>query len=63
MGTQLTGQTVGRLVAVRNMHQRKAEMARQADAFIALPGYAKFSLYFFILKFHFLRMRIFGAGF
>lgn len=38
IGQELTGQTVGRLVAVRNMHQRKAEMARQADAFIALPG-------------------------
>jgi len=24
--------------AVSDMHQRKAEMARQADAFIALPG-------------------------
>lgn len=24
--------------AVADMHQRKAEMARQSDAFIALPG-------------------------
>lgn len=24
--------------AVGDMHQRKAEMARQSDAFIALPG-------------------------
>jgi len=35
---QISGQTIGRLVAVSDMHQRKAEMARQADAFIALPG-------------------------
>ncbi|KAK1258992.1 Cytokinin riboside 5'-monophosphate phosphoribohydrolase LOG7 [Acorus gramineus] len=34
----LTGDTVGEVRAVSNMHQRKAEMARQADAFIALPG-------------------------
>jgi len=35
---QISGQTIGKLVAVSDMHQRKAEMARQADAFIALPG-------------------------
>lgn len=35
---QLTGETVGEIRAVSDMHQRKAEMARQADAFIALPG-------------------------
>lgn len=35
---QLTGETIGELRAVSGMHQRKAEMARQADAFIALPG-------------------------
>ena len=35
---QITGVTVGEVRAVSNMHQRKAEMARQADAFIALPG-------------------------
>lgn len=29
---------MGELIAVSDMHQRKAEMARQADAFIALPG-------------------------
>jgi hypothetical protein len=29
---------VGEVRAVSGMHQRKAEMARQADAFIALPG-------------------------
>lgn len=37
-GLQLTGNTVGELIAVTDMHQRKAEMFRQADAFIALPG-------------------------
>jgi hypothetical protein len=26
------------MIAVDDMHQRKAEMARLADAFIALPG-------------------------
>ncbi|KAL6514304.1 Cytokinin riboside 5'-monophosphate phosphoribohydrolase log7 [Orobanche hederae] len=35
---QITGETIGEVRAVSNMHQRKAEMARQADAFIALPG-------------------------
>jgi predicted Rossmann-fold nucleotide-binding protein len=35
---QVTGEPVGEVRAVSDMHQRKAEMARQADAFIALPG-------------------------
>jgi hypothetical protein len=35
---QICGKTVGDLIAVDDMHQRKAEMARRADAFIALPG-------------------------
>ncbi|MBA0713308.1 hypothetical protein Golax_012348 [Gossypium laxum] len=34
----IIGETVGEVRAVSDMHQRKAEMARQADAFIALPG-------------------------
>ncbi|WCJ34210.1 Cytokinin riboside 5'-monophosphate phosphoribohydrolase LOG7 [Euphorbia peplus] len=38
MPRELIGQTVGEVRAVSDMHQRKAEMARQADAFIALPG-------------------------
>ncbi|XWS43356.1 hypothetical protein CRYUN_Cryun16bG0096000 [Craigia yunnanensis] len=38
MPKELTGETVGEVRAVSDMHQRKAEMARQADAFIALPG-------------------------
>ncbi|XVF76121.1 hypothetical protein PTKIN_Ptkin13bG0240400 [Pterospermum kingtungense] len=38
MPIEITGATVGEVRAVSDMHQRKAEMARQADAFIALPG-------------------------
>lgn len=34
--------------AVADMHERKAEMARQADAFIALPGLISFFLNYFI---------------
>lgn len=29
---------MGEVKEVGDMHQRKAEMARQSDAFIALPG-------------------------
>ncbi|KAK4759545.1 hypothetical protein SAY87_022676 [Trapa incisa] len=35
---QSTGETVEEEKAVADMHQRKAEMARHSDAFIALPG-------------------------
>jgi predicted Rossmann-fold nucleotide-binding protein len=38
MYMQISGETVGEVKAVSDMHQRKAEMARQSDAFIALPG-------------------------
>lgn len=38
MPKEICGATFGDLVAVDDMHQRKAEMARRADAFIALPG-------------------------
>ncbi|KAJ6840465.1 cytokinin riboside 5'-monophosphate phosphoribohydrolase LOG1-like [Iris pallida] len=38
MPREITGETIGEVRAVTGMHQRKAEMARQADAFIALPG-------------------------
>ncbi|XP_010246703.1 PREDICTED: cytokinin riboside 5'-monophosphate phosphoribohydrolase LOG7 [Nelumbo nucifera] len=38
MPREITGETVGEVRAVSDMHQRKAEMSRQADAFIALPG-------------------------
>nr|AAD18138.2 hypothetical protein [Arabidopsis thaliana] len=37
-GRHLTGETVGEVRAVADMHQRKAEMAKHSDAFIALPG-------------------------
>ncbi|TVU09685.1 hypothetical protein EJB05_43176 [Eragrostis curvula] len=58
MGKELTGETVGEVRAVADMHQRKAEMARNSDAFIALPAltrimptYTKLpSLFFFLTK-------------
>ncbi|KAM7475201.1 hypothetical protein LguiB_022444 [Lonicera macranthoides] len=38
MGKEKTGETIGEVKAVTDMHQRKAEMARHSDCFIALPG-------------------------
>ncbi|KAM0902650.1 hypothetical protein ACQ4PT_019176 [Festuca glaucescens] len=38
MPREISGETVGEVKAVSGMQQRKAEMARQSDAFIALPG-------------------------
>lgn len=38
MPREIIGEPVGEVRAVSDMHQRKAEMARHADAFIALPG-------------------------
>ncbi|KAJ9542141.1 hypothetical protein OSB04_028647 [Centaurea solstitialis] len=38
MCKEITGETIGEVKAVANMHQRKAEMARHSDCFIALPG-------------------------
>ncbi|TYK05021.1 cytokinin riboside 5'-monophosphate phosphoribohydrolase LOG5 isoform X2 [Cucumis melo var. makuwa] len=38
MNKEITGETVGEIRPVDNMHQRKAEMARHSDCFIALPG-------------------------
>uniref|UniRef100_J3LJ49 Cytokinin riboside 5'-monophosphate phosphoribohydrolase n=1 Tax=Oryza brachyantha TaxID=4533 RepID=J3LJ49_ORYBR len=38
MTPEIVGETVGEVRPVSDMHQRKAEMARQSDAFIALPG-------------------------
>ncbi|KAG8391235.1 hypothetical protein BUALT_Bualt01G0166900 [Buddleja alternifolia] len=35
---EISGGSVGELRIVADMHQRKAEMAKNADAFIALPG-------------------------
>uniref|UniRef100_A0ACD5UXH2 Uncharacterized protein n=1 Tax=Avena sativa TaxID=4498 RepID=A0ACD5UXH2_AVESA len=38
MPREITGETIGEVKVVSDMHQRKAEMGRQSDAFIALPG-------------------------
>lgn len=38
MPLEISGETVGEVRIVSDMHERKAEMAREADAFIALPG-------------------------
>ncbi|KAF5195973.1 Cytokinin riboside 5'-monophosphate phosphoribohydrolase [Thalictrum thalictroides] len=38
MPIEISGSTVGEVKVVSDMHERKAEMARQSDAFIALPG-------------------------
>ncbi|KAJ9168208.1 hypothetical protein P3X46_019761 [Hevea brasiliensis] len=38
MPLEISGQTVGEVRIVSDMHERKAAMAREADAFIALPG-------------------------
>ncbi|XP_048234862.1 cytokinin riboside 5'-monophosphate phosphoribohydrolase LOG1-like isoform X2 [Ricinus communis] len=35
---EISGHTVGEMLTVSDIHERKAEMARRADAFIALPG-------------------------
>ncbi|KAF6992685.1 hypothetical protein CFC21_009661 [Triticum aestivum] len=38
MPREIIGETAGEVKEVADMHQRKAEMGRQSDAFIALPG-------------------------
>ncbi|KAJ3694979.1 hypothetical protein LUZ60_000356 [Juncus effusus] len=38
MPVEISGASVGEVRIVADMHERKAEMARKADAFIALPG-------------------------
>ncbi|CAI9764316.1 unnamed protein product [Fraxinus pennsylvanica] len=38
VGKEKTGETIGEVRMVANMHQRKAEMASHSDCFIALPG-------------------------
>uniref|UniRef100_A0A0D9WJ81 Cytokinin riboside 5'-monophosphate phosphoribohydrolase n=1 Tax=Leersia perrieri TaxID=77586 RepID=A0A0D9WJ81_9ORYZ len=35
---QISGESVGEVIVVADMHERKAEMARRSEAFIALPG-------------------------
>ncbi|KAG8097868.1 hypothetical protein GUJ93_ZPchr0013g34477 [Zizania palustris] len=34
----VSGETLGEVKVVRDMHERKSEMAKHADAFVALPG-------------------------
>ncbi|XP_043713579.1 cytokinin riboside 5'-monophosphate phosphoribohydrolase LOG5-like isoform X1 [Telopea speciosissima] len=43
MCKEITGETVGEVKPVADMHQRKAEMARHSDCFIALPGSSVFN--------------------
>ncbi|KAL6620606.1 hypothetical protein ACP70R_035745 [Stipagrostis hirtigluma subsp. patula] len=38
MSVEISGESVGEVKVVSDMHERKAEMARQSEAFIALPG-------------------------
>ncbi|XP_062232015.1 probable cytokinin riboside 5'-monophosphate phosphoribohydrolase LOGL7 [Phragmites australis] len=38
MAIEISGESVGEVKIVADMHERKAEMARQSEAFIALPG-------------------------
>uniref|UniRef100_J3L3D1 Cytokinin riboside 5'-monophosphate phosphoribohydrolase n=1 Tax=Oryza brachyantha TaxID=4533 RepID=J3L3D1_ORYBR len=38
MPLEISGASVGEVKIVSDMHERKAEMARQSNAFIALPG-------------------------
>ncbi|GMN53620.1 hypothetical protein TIFTF001_022753 [Ficus carica] len=35
---EISGETIGEVKTVADMHQRKSEMEKHADAFIALPG-------------------------
>ncbi|CAN6332246.1 unnamed protein product [Urochloa humidicola] len=38
MSVEISGESIGEVKVVADMHQRKAEMARQSEAFVALPG-------------------------
>ncbi|KAK1313719.1 Cytokinin riboside 5'-monophosphate phosphoribohydrolase LOG1 [Acorus calamus] len=38
MPHEISGETIGEVKIVADMHERKSEMSRHADAFIALPG-------------------------
>lgn len=49
---------MGEVRAVSDMHQRKAEMARQADAFIALPGLSNF--YICTHHYHLIQFNLFS---
>ncbi|MFO7631127.1 MAG: TIGR00730 family Rossman fold protein [Caldilinea sp.] len=35
---EVAGEQIGETIIVENMHERKALMAREADAFVAMPG-------------------------
>ena len=35
---EVAGESIGETIIVENMHERKALMAREADAFVAMPG-------------------------
>mmetsp|Transcript_39031 Transcript_39031/g.96611 ORF Transcript_39031/g.96611 Transcript_39031/m.96611 type:complete len:209 (-) Transcript_39031:42-668(-) len=35
---ELSGESIGEVVVVKDMHERKARMAKESDAFIAMPG-------------------------
>ena len=37
-GVEISGKGVGDVKMVHSMHERKAEMSKEADAFIAMPG-------------------------
>jgi hypothetical protein len=37
-GKEIVSEVIGEMMVVNTMHERKAQMARLADAFIALPG-------------------------
>ncbi|KAF3650736.1 putative cytokinin riboside 5'-monophosphate phosphoribohydrolase LOGL1 [Capsicum annuum] len=38
VSVEISGHAVGEVLIVSDMHERKAEMATRADAFVALPG-------------------------
>lgn len=40
---QISGETIGDVRIVADMHERKAAMAQEAEAFIALPGEFSYS--------------------
>ena len=49
---QISGEAVGEVTIVSDIHERKAEMTRRVDAFIALPGLHLLSSSHFLLMFH-----------
>ncbi|XP_041995158.1 cytokinin riboside 5'-monophosphate phosphoribohydrolase LOG8-like isoform X2 [Salvia splendens] len=48
---EISGETVGEVRIVSDMHERKADMAREAEAFIALPGIKLKLCFILILSF------------